>query len=143
MNPNSADPVSASIAEHVASARFDQLPVAAVQAAKRSTLDTLAAMLAGSTAEGLDAMTGLAADWGGSPQARIVGTGMRAPAPLAAWCNGAMARALEIDDCVDFLPVHPSASAVPALLALADSRPGLSGRDFLVALAVALLERRQ
>lgn len=130
------DDISARLAEHVSTARFEALSPAAVAAARRSTLDTLAAMLAGSTAEGLPAILGLARQWGGAAQARVVASGLRLPAPLAAWCNGAMARALEIDDCVDFLPVHPSASAVPALLALADARGGLSGRDFLTALAV-------
>jgi 2-methylcitrate dehydratase PrpD len=47
-----------------------------------------------------------------------------------------MARALEIDDCVDFLPVHPSASTVPALLTLAELNGGLTGREFLTAMAV-------
>ncbi len=130
------DAVSAAVARHVSAARFDDLPQAAVESARRSTLDTLAAMLAGSAAEGLETITGLAAAWGGTPEARVIGIARRLPAPLAAWCNGAMARALEIDDCVDFLPVHPSASAVPALFALADARGGLSGRDFLTALAV-------
>lgn len=130
------DGISNRLAEHVSAARFEALSPAAVAAARRSTLDTLAAMLAGSTAEGLPAVLGLARQWGGTPQARVLASGLRLPAPLAAWCNGAMARALEIDDCVDFLPVHPSASAVPALLALADARGGLSGREYLTALAV-------
>jgi 2-methylcitrate dehydratase PrpD len=37
---------------------------------------------------------------------------------------------------VDFLPIHPSASAVPALLALAEFKGSLSGREFLTSLAV-------
>jgi len=130
------DPVSVRLAQHVAAARFEALSGAAIEAARRSTLDTIAAMLAGSTAEGLPAILGLARQWGGAAQARVLASGLRLPAPLAAWCNGAMARALEIDDCVDFLPVHPSASAVPALLALADARGGMSGREFLTALAL-------
>jgi 2-methylcitrate dehydratase PrpD len=130
------DTVSAALARHVSEARFEDLGGAAVEAARRSVLDTIAAMLAGSSAEGLEAITALARGWGGAPQSRLVGHRLRLPAPLAAWCNGAMARALEIDDCVDFLPVHPSASAVPALLALADARGGLGGREFLTALAV-------
>lgn len=130
------DTVSRQLADYVASSRFEDLPPAAVAAARRSTLDTLGAMLAGSSAEGIDAILALAASWGGTPQARVVGTDLHLPAPLAAWCNGAMARAREIDDCVDFLPVHPSASAVPALFALADLAGGMSGRDFVTALAV-------
>lgn len=130
------DGISQQLADYVASARFEDLPPAAVTAARRSTVDTLGAMLAGTSAEGIDAILGLASIWGGAPQARVIGTGLRLPAPIAAWCNGAMARAREIDDCVDFLPVHPSASAVPALFALADLVGGMSGRDFVTALAV-------
>jgi len=124
------------LAAHVANTVFDQIPKAAVQAAKRSTLDTLGAMLAGTAAPGIDTMVTMARGWGGNAQASVLGAGLRLPAPLAAWCNGAMARALEVDDCVDFLPVHPSASCVPALFALAELKGGLSGRDFLTALAI-------
>ncbi len=130
------DNVSKGLGEYVSRARFDDLSAEAVAAAKRSTLDTLGAMLAGSTAPGIDTVVHLAKGWGGAQEAHLVGFGDKLPAPLAAWCNGTMARALEIDDCVDFLPVHPSASAVPALLTLAELRPGLSGREYLTALAV-------
>src|SRR5512135_2011881 len=130
------DNISKGLGEYIAGARFEDLSAEAVAAAKRSTLDTLGAMLAGSTAPGIDTVVRLAKGWGGVPEAHVVGFGTHLPAPLAAWCNGTMARALEIDDCVDFLPVHPSASAVPALLTLAELRPGLSGQDYLIALAV-------
>lgn len=130
------DQYSQRIAEHVAAVEYDDLPPGAVSSAKRSTLDALGAVLAGSGAPGLEAMVGLAADWGGKTEATVIGRNLRLPAPAAAWLNGTMARALEIDDCVDFLPVHPTASAVPALLALAESMGGLSGRDFITALAV-------
>jgi 2-methylcitrate dehydratase PrpD len=121
----------------VASCRYEQLPAAAIAAAKRSLIDTMGAMIAGRAAPGINAMVELARQWGGSAQARVIGSGLRLPAPLAAWCNGAMARALELDDCVDYLPIHPSAMSVPALLASADTAGGMSGRDFLTALAVA------
>jgi len=130
------DNVSKGLGDYIARSRFENLSAEAVAAAKRSTLDTLGAMLAGSTAPGIDTVVALAKGWGGVPEAHVVGFGTELPTPLAAWCNGTMARALEIDDCVDFLPVHPSASAVPALLTLAEWRRGLSGRDYLTALAV-------
>ena len=130
------DDYSRKVAAHAAGTRFEDLDGPALEAARRSTLDTLGAMVAGSSASGLEAMAGLAGHWGGREEAAVIGRGLSLPAPLAAWLNGTMARALEIDDCVDFLPVHPSASAVPALLALAQARGGLSGRDFLTALAV-------
>ena len=135
INPN-MDEISFKLAQYISNARYEDLSPAAVSSAKRSTLDTIGAMLAGSMAPGIDTVVNLARSWGGAEEAHLVGFGYRLPAPLAAWCNGTMARALEIDDCVDFLPVHPSASAVPALLTLAELKRGLSGRDFLTALAV-------
>lgn len=130
------DSISRGIGEYVASVRFEDLSPAAVTSAKRSTLDTMGAMVAGSTAPGVDTVVNLAKGWGGTEEAHLVGFGHPLPAPLAVWCNGTMARALEIDDCVDFLPVHPSASSVAALLSLAELKGGLSGPDFLTALAV-------
>lgn len=130
------DNVSKGLGEYISRICFEDLSAEALESARRSTLDTLGAMMAGSTAEGVDGVVELAKEWGGKPEAHVVGFGHKLPAPLAAWCNGTMARALEIDDCVDFLPVHPSASAVPALFALAELTGGLSGRDFLTALAV-------
>jgi len=130
------DSVSKGIGEYVARARFEDLSPLAISSAKRSTLDTIGAMVAGSTAPGVATVVNLAKGWGGKKEAHLIGFGDPLPAPLAAWCNGTMARALEIDDCVDFLPVHPSASAVPALLVLAELEGGLSGRDFITSLAV-------
>lgn len=129
--------IEASLAAHVATCRYEQIPLAAIAAAKRSLIDTIGAMIAGRAAPGIDAMVALAGQWGGSAQAPIICSGLSVPAPMAAWCNGAMARALELDDCVDYLPIHPSAMSVPALLASAAAAGGMSGRDFLCALAVA------
>ena len=129
------DAIAAGLAAAISGVRYEDIPAAAIGAARRSTLDTLAAMIAGSSAPGIAAQMAFAADWGGKPEARIIGSDLRVPAPVAAWVNGSMARALEIDDCVDFLPVHPSASCVPALLVTAELIGGLSGREFLAALA--------
>jgi 2-methylcitrate dehydratase PrpD len=130
------DTIEARLSQYVAQTRFEDLSAAAISSARRSTLDTIAAMIAGSSAPGIDIIVKMATGWGGNAEASLVGYGHKLPAPLAAWCNGAMARGLEIDDCVDFLPLHPSASAVPALLALSEFRGGLSGKDFITALAI-------
>jgi 2-methylcitrate dehydratase PrpD len=130
------DEVSPRIAQYVAHTQFEDLNSAVVTGVRRSTLDTLAAILAGSSAPGIETIVNLASGWGGATEATLMAFGGKLPAPAAAWCNGTMARALEIDDCVDFLPVHPSASAIPALLALAELRGNLSGREFITALAV-------
>lgn len=130
------DEVSDKLAHYISNIQFSDLSKNAIDSAKRSTLDTIAAMLAGSSAQGINTIVELARSWGGAKEALLIGYGGKVPAPTAAWCNGSMARALEIDDCVDFLPLHPSASAVPALLALAEWQGGLTGRDFVTSLAV-------
>ncbi len=130
------DDVSFKLAQYISGSEYEDLTSAAIASAKRSALDTMGAMLAGSTAPGIETVVEMARRWGGCQEAHLVGFGDLLPSPLAAWCNGTMARALEIDDCVDFLPIHPSASAVPALLVLAELKKNLSGRDFLTSLAV-------
>jgi 2-methylcitrate dehydratase PrpD len=130
------DDVSYRIGRYVSSTRFEDLSPGAIASAKRSTLDTMGAMIAGSSAPGIDIVEKLARRWGGNGEAHLVGFGHKLPAPIVAWCNGTMARALEIDDCFDFLPVHPSASIIPALLVSSESNGCLSGREFLTAVAV-------
>lgn len=130
------DDISHKIGEYISKVHFEDISPAAIVSAKKSTLDTISAMLAGSTAPGIDTIVSLSKSWEGAQEAHLVGFGDKLPAPLAVWCNASMGRALEIDDCLDFLPVHPSVSAVPALLALGELRGGLSGKDYLTALAV-------
>ncbi|MGT2464101.1 MmgE/PrpD family protein [Sinomonas atrocyanea] len=124
------------IAHHIATCTYDDLPQDAIAVAKRSIADGVAAMMAGCHAAGVGPMMRLIERWSGARESRIFGTGRRAPAPQAAWVNGAMMRALELDDCTDTLPLHPTAALLPALLATADAA-ALSGRDLLRGLAIA------
>jgi len=130
------DETAQKIAQYIAFSTFEDLSPGAVSSARRSTLDTIGAMLAGSNAPGIETIVDLATGWGGTEEATLIGFERKLPVHSAVWCNGSMARALEIDDCVDFLPVHPSASAVPALLALAQLRKNISGKEFITALAI-------
>lgn len=107
-----------------------------MRAAKQSTLDTLGVILGASGLQ--DAVPGilrLMRDWGGKGESTVLGFGGKLPAHSAAFVNGAMAHGLDFDD---HLPEghHPSSALVPALLAVAERLGGVSGRDFIVALAV-------
>jgi len=129
--------LSDAIAGHVSGAGFEQLSPATVHAAKRALLDAVGVM---SAASGLAAETrpfiDLAVAAAGRREATILGTGERVPAALAAFANGAMAHALDYEDAFDAAPVHPNASLVPAVLALAQARAPVSGRELLTAIAV-------
>jgi 2-methylcitrate dehydratase PrpD len=75
--------------------------------------------------------------WGGRTEARIVGGGKPGPAPNAALIGGTLAHSLDFDDTHLPSVLHPSATIVPAVLAMAE-RAGRSGREALVAAAVGI-----
>lgn len=126
------------IAERLCAIGFDDLPPQTVEITKRSLLDALGVSLAASgLGEGCDAFVQLAVSAGGGvSESTILGYGLRVSAPYAAMANGAMAHALDYEDAFDGAPLHPNAPLVAALLAEAEAIGGVSGRDFLTAMAV-------
>ncbi len=120
------------------SARHQDLPAPVVAASKRYLLNTTAAMLAGSGAPGAPQAVAQVREWGGVPQSTVVAHGLKAPAPLAAFANGVMAHAMDYDDTQVGTGFHGNVTIVPALLAVAETRPSAGGREFLVAHAVGL-----
>lgn len=129
-----AEGLSDRLSAFVAQSRFEDLPPATVRAARWVLLDAMGVML------GASGMAGEVAPFvrvaAGDGPCRILGTGMTASAPMAALANGAMAHALDYEDALDGAPIHPNASLVPALLALAQAEGGVDGQRFLTALAV-------
>lgn len=120
----------------VAATRFEDLPADAVRAAKFSTIDTVGVMLGASgLVDVVPAMVELAREWGGTQESTLIGFGGKLPAVSAAFVNGAMGHGLDYDD---HLPEghHPSVAVLPAILAVAEKRGGVSGKEFLTALAI-------
>jgi 2-methylcitrate dehydratase PrpD len=122
----------------VCSSRYEDLPLAAVEASKTYLLNTAAAMLAGCGAPGVPEAVRQVREWGGKPESTVAVHGFKAPAPLAAFANGVMAHAMDFDDTQVGTGFHPNVSVVPALLAAAETSQGASGRDFLLAHVLAL-----
>ncbi len=79
----------------------------------------------------------LVREWGGEGRATGIGTGIRLPEPSAALLNGTLAHALDFDDTHLPSVLHPSASVVPAALAVAESRD-VSGPRLLDAIGVGV-----
>jgi 2-methylcitrate dehydratase PrpD len=137
MDPNT-DP-SHAIAHNVATARAETLPASTVQATCRDILDTLGCMIGGSGAPGIDILSKVALRTGGREEATALFTGRRLPAQAAALLNGAMAHALDFDDTHDLGgSIHPGAPVLAASLAAMEARGGISGRDFILAVALGL-----
>lgn len=135
--PVSAQDSAALFAEMFAETTFDRLPVAAVDAAKKCTLDTLAVMCAaaGST-PALGKAVKLAVGMGGREEATIFGASAKVPAMMAAFANGATVHYLDYDDIEYDSTYHPSGAVVPAVLALAERQGNVGGRELLTAVAL-------
>jgi 2-methylcitrate dehydratase PrpD len=118
-----------------AAVQFDDLPVEAVEAAKKSILDTIGVILAASQLEpAARSVVDLVVESAGKPEATILAFGGRVPADQAAFANGAMAHCLDFDDQTPW-GQHAASSIVPAVLAVAERRGGVSGRDLIAAVA--------
>ena len=124
------------LAHHAASATYDSLPLAAVEAAKKSILDTLGVILAaGGTEPAVAGVIDLVRETGGRPDSTVLGFGDRVPAMMAAFANGALAHCLDFDDQTPW-GQHSASSIVPAVLAVAERRGGIAGRELITAVAV-------
>ncbi|OPX05375.1 MmgE/PrpD family protein [Mycobacterium sp. AT1] len=124
------------LARYVTATSFADLPEDAVRAAKFSTLDTLGVILGASgLMKAMPGVVELMRHSGGAQESTLMGFGGSAPAVDAAFVNGAMAHGLDFDDC---LPEghHPSSPLIPALFALAQRQGGVSGEEFITALAL-------
>lgn len=136
MNTARGAGLSLRLAEFVTRTPMAQMPPSALQAAARVALDATGVMRAASgLAAEVQPFIELARE-GGAGAARVLGTTIATRAPLAALANGAMAHALDYEDALDGAPLHPNASLVPAVLALAQAHRPVDGRDFLAAIAI-------
>lgn len=95
--------------------------------------DTIGTLIAGSTADGSEALISEVASWGGNPESTIALSGFRTTAQNAALVNASMARALDYDDIHTYALGHPSVGVVPVAFAAAELAGGASGEDLVTA----------
>ena len=118
-----------------AGVRFADLPAGAVRAVEGHVLDTLGVCLAARPLETSVMALQLGRVWGGPPDCSVIGFSDRLPPASAAFVNGVLAHSLDFDDTHLPSVLHPSASVVPAALAVGEE-VGCSGREMIAALAV-------
>lgn len=100
---------------------------AALERAQNAFIDTIAVMIPGAREDVTQKVHSVATTWGAG-NCTLVGFSERLSPPMAALVNGTAAHALDFDDDFDPAKAHPSASIVPALLALADERGATTAR---------------
>lgn len=135
--PASASPTERLIA-HVAAQRFEALPPEAIAAAKTFILDSLGVGLAGTRVPWVRELLEVAARSGQGTASRIWGTGERVPSPTAALINAYQIHNQEFDCVHEPAVVHPMASVLATLIAWAEERGGVDGRQLITACSAAV-----
>jgi 2-methylcitrate dehydratase PrpD len=120
------------LAEFTRGLRFDALPPEVGENVVLRVLDVLGIALASTSQDFAPSVLGLAEMWGGE-ECTVIGTKLRASAPLAVLANGTLAHGLDYDDTHAASICHASAVVVPTALALGESLR-LDGRAVLTAL---------
>lgn len=116
---------------------YAALPDEVVDSVRMRVLDTLGIAAAAAPMSTSRAARAWARSQGGVAVASAVGVRDRLPAPQAAFVNGVLAHSLDYDDTHLPSVLHPSATVVPAALAVAE-REGASGHEVVRAIAVGL-----
>lgn len=127
--------ISDRLAGHLVSVRYEDLPPAAIAAAKRLIMDTLGTGFAGAGEPGCTQIADTVLADHAAPHASLWSTGERTSAQGAALANGTFAAALDYDSLHFEGVIHPEIVTLPAALALGE-REKRSGRDLIRAMVL-------
>ena len=109
------------LAEYATGLGFGDLPAATVDKTKQAVLDHLGIAIRSSIDRESSAVIRKVVDrLGAAGRATAVGIGPRYQPHYAAFLNGAFAHTLDFDDTHEGGSIHPGATAIPAVLALAE-----------------------
>ena len=123
------------LADYMAESRDRALPADVDREAKHRLLDSLAAIVSGSTLTPGSMAKQYVRQLGGTPEAMVMTTDIVTSAANAALANGMMGHADETDDFDPSSKAHPGCSVVPAAWAMAE-REGATGTALLRAVAL-------
>jgi 2-methylcitrate dehydratase PrpD len=126
---------TAALAEYMVRARTADLPDEVALRAKHHILDTIAAMVSGTTLPVGKMALKYAALQGPGSDASVVGLEGSRNGIVAALANGMLAHADETDDSHAAAGMHPGCAILPAALAMAEKN-GKSGGDLLKAVVL-------
>ncbi len=131
------DPVF-TLAQGIVDIGYEDLPLEVVEVTKKDILDILATAVAGSTTPGSGELAELVQEWGGKEESSIIAFGGKVPAPNACLVNGTLPRAIDYEDTLDASGHHAGTAPVPAVLAIAERRGEVTGKELIAATAMGL-----
>jgi len=127
---------SIALANYVVNLTYYDIPPSIVDITKKSLLDQLGVMLAASgISQECKPFVSLALAGGDKAESTIIGSGIKIPVCMAAFANGSMSHALDFDDYL--LVGHPSASVIPAALAVAEYH-NCTGKELITAITLGI-----
>lgn len=129
--------ITETLARFVIDTRASDMPEAAFTGARNALIDTLGVAIAGTLEPVADIALRWVGDLGARPQATFWGHELATSPAEAAFANGICSHALDFDDSHPSLRGHPSATLVPAALAVGEVA-GASGKDVLAAYALGV-----
>jgi aconitate decarboxylase len=121
------------IADFVAGLGYDDIPREVIERMKLLILDSLGCAVFGAELPWSRILIETLSAVDSTPGCTIWGTGRKLSAPHAALVNGTLVQGFELDDVHRVGVLHVGAVTLPAVLAAAELRPGMTGRDFLTA----------
>ena len=121
------------IAGFVSGLTYDAIPVEVLARIRLLILDAIGCALYGANLEPSRILRESLCAVDSSNACAVWGTKLGLSAPHAALVNGAQVQGFELDDVHRQGVLHVGAVVLPALIAIAETRPGMSGRDFLTA----------
>jgi 2-methylcitrate dehydratase PrpD len=125
------NPQTRGIAEFIAGLKYEQIPPEVLSRIKLLILDAFGCAIYGTGLEWSKILLDTLLKLDTSSACGVWGTGERLSAPHAALVNGTLVQSFELDDVHRAGVLHVGAVTLPALLAVAELRPGMSGKDFL------------
>ncbi len=123
------------VVSFIKNATYDDLNETDIEYVRKQILTFVGCVIAGSSNMGCEEVVGIARDLGGKEECTIMVHGGKVPAQQAAFVNGVMGRALDV--CDHIKPgMHVGSGMIPAIYAAAQLRGGVSGKEFMNAVAV-------
>ncbi len=127
------------LAENVVSVTYEDIPSDVVEVTKKSILDTLGVIVAGSTADkACKEIVELAKEGGGKEESTIIAFGGKVPSWMAAFANGSMSHVLDYDNIHHRASGHPAAQTLPAAFAIAERVGKVNGKEFITAVTLGM-----
>ena len=127
------NPYTRGIAEFVSGLKYEAIPETVRTRAKLVMLDALGCALYGADLEWTRILQSTLREVDTTRTSAVWGTSLKLSAPHAALVNGTQVQGFELDDVHRAGVLHVGAVVLPALIAVTELKPGMSGREFITA----------